>query len=341
MSNALPTHTEPARSWQETQYRWAAIPGWSLSLIVHAVFLFILSTQLKSCGGTYDGSAEGTFRSVGLVVKESQSPNFNENQSENENENEVKQPVEQVSELPEVPDKPPVEPLLPNFNNNDTLGLGAEIVLPSGFSDPGDAVVQPAVGSIPFQPALGAGPGDVGLFDLRDKGTTIVYIMDCSGSMGEYDALEFAKAELMASLQGLNPAQKFHVIFYNEELKELDINKKPGQLVPATDVNRNLTKRFIGTVRPRMGTRHVPALTRALALNPDVIFFLTDAQEPSLSAAELDDIKKMNRGGARIHCIEFGKGKELNLDNFLKKLARQNGGTHGYRDVTKLLQKER
>ncbi|HSG69964.1 MAG TPA: hypothetical protein VLA12_06085, partial [Planctomycetaceae bacterium] len=167
-----------------------------------------------------------------------------------------------------------------------------------------------------------------------------VYIIDCSGSMGEYDALEFAKAELMASLQGLNPAQKFHVIFYNEQLKELDINKRPGEPVSATDVNRNLTKRFIGTVRPRMGTRHVPALTRALAIKPDVIFFLTDAQEPKLEAAELDEIKKMNRGGARIHCIEFGIRNDLGLDNFLKKLARQNGGTHGYRDVTKLKQQE-
>ncbi|HUG18832.1 MAG TPA: hypothetical protein VMM56_07620, partial [Planctomycetaceae bacterium] len=315
---------------------WAAIPGWSLSLIVHAVFLFILSTQLKSCGGTIDGSAEGTFRSVGLVVKENQAANFSENQAEAE----ARQPVDPVSELPEVPDKPPVEPLLPDFSSSATLGPGAEITLPSGFSDPGDAVVQPAVGSIPFQPALGAGPGDVHFLGAVDQGKTIVYIIDCSGSMGDYDALEFAKAELMASLQGLNAAQKFHVIFYNEQLKELDINQKPGELATATDVNRNLTKRFIGTVRPQMGTRHVPALTRALVLKPDVIFFLTDAQQPKLEPAELDDIKKMNRGGARIHCIEFGKGKELNLDNFLKKLARQNGGTHGYRDVSKLKQKE-
>src|SRR5690606_5646164 len=138
---------------------------------------------------------------------------FNENQTENENDNELKQPVEQDTQLPEVPDKPPVEPLLPTFNNNDTLGLGAEIVLPGEFSDPGEAVVQPAVGSIPFQPALGAGPGDVHFLGAVDRGKTIVYIIDCSGSMGEYDALEFAKAELMASLQGLNPAQKFHVIF--------------------------------------------------------------------------------------------------------------------------------
>ncbi|HSG68880.1 MAG TPA: hypothetical protein VLA12_00620, partial [Planctomycetaceae bacterium] len=180
MSNAIPTPTEPARSWQEAQYRWAAIPGWSLSLIVHAVFLFILSTQLKSCGGTLDGSAEGTFRSVGLVVKENQTPNFNENQTENENDNELKQPVEQDTQLPEVPDKPPVEPLLPTFNNNDTLGLGAEIVLPGEFSDPSEAVVQPAVGSIPFQPALGAGPGDVHFLGAVDRGKTIVYIIDCS-----------------------------------------------------------------------------------------------------------------------------------------------------------------
>ena len=45
----------------------------------------------------------------------------------------------------------------------------------------------------------------------------------------------------------------------------------------------------------------------------------------------------MNRkAGASINTIEFGAGLSQGGDNFLKKLARQNGGHHVYVDITKL-----
>jgi hypothetical protein len=66
-----------------------------------------------------------------------------------------------------------------------------------------------------------------------------------------------------------------------------------------------------------------------------VVFFLTDAAEPELSPAELEELRRINAGTV-INTIEFGAGPALGGDNFLKKLARQNDGQHVYVDVTRL-----
>ncbi|MBD3676607.1 MAG: hypothetical protein HUJ26_24105 [Planctomycetaceae bacterium] len=336
MSQTTPTQAESHLSWQETRYRWAAIPGWGLSLILHALFLVLLSTQLKSCGGVTTGTGEGEYRTVGLVMKDSDTPRFNENTEQNDSETDREEVINEETEVLEVPDKPPVDVSLPEIGS-DLLGPGA--LSPAvGLPNPTPSKIQSSSSQIPMEAAFGQGDGPVRFLGAIDNGKKFVYIIDCSGSMGDYNALDFAKAELMASLQGLTPRQKFQVIFYNEEIKRFQIPNQPLGLYPATDVNRNRAKRFVGSVRPTLGTRHMPALLAALKYQPDVIFFLTDAREPSLNKSELAYIQKQNQSGARIHCIEFGIGQELDkgIDNFLKTLARQNKGTYSYRDVTKL-----
>jgi len=83
------------------------------------------------------------------------------------------------------------------------------------------------------------------------------------------------------------------------------------------------------------GTRHLEALQLALKMRPDVIFFLTDADEPQLTAAELARIQRWNYG-TTIHAIEFAYGPQSSADNFLIRLARQNGGQHAYVDLSRL-----
>jgi hypothetical protein len=75
----------------------------------------------------------------------------------------------------------------------------------------------------------------------------------------------------------------------------------------------------------------------ALKMDPDVIFFLTDAGEPALSDDELQQITRANRNyGASINTVEFGVGPPVNDNNFLVRLAGQNSGRHAYVDVTRL-----
>ena len=79
------------------------------------------------------------------------------------------------------------------------------------------------------------------------------------------------------------------------------------------------------------------ALLLAIRMQPDVIFFLTDAEEPRLTPLELEKIKRANqRVGASIHSIEFGAGPSQVSNNFLQRLARSNGGQHTYVDITRL-----
>ena len=73
----------------------------------------------------------------------------------------------------------------------------------------------------------------------------------------------------------------------------------------------------------------------AMRLAPDVVFFLTDADEPRMTPKQLAHIAEMNRG-TQINTIEFGYGVQIEADNFLVRLAKQNGGKHVYVDISKL-----
>jgi hypothetical protein len=54
-----------------------------------------------------------------------------------------------------------------------------------------------------------------------------------------------------------------------------------------------------------------------------------------MTPSELARIAQMNRG-TTIHTIEFGTSPQADADNFIVRLARQNGGQHVYIDVTRL-----
>lgn len=184
----------------------------------------------------------------------------------------------------------------------------------------------------------GAGGGlpGAGFMGTNDRGSRIVYVIDCSSSMANYGAMRAAKAALVASLQTLSDVQQFQIIFYNQAPKPMKVRTGNGtELLFATEVNKALARQYISGQEPDLGTDHMPALKLALKIGPEVIFFLTDAQDPQLSSGELDEIRRLNQGRTRIHAIEFGKGPQLSDDavNFLVKLAQQNGGTHRYYDV--------
>ncbi|HEY3966226.1 MAG TPA: hypothetical protein VGM05_16825 [Planctomycetaceae bacterium] len=179
---------------------------------------------------------------------------------------------------------------------------------------------------------VGRGKG-TSFFGHEATGRRFVYVLDASGSMYDYNAIAVAKAELLASLAQLDENQQFQVIFYNERCYPMTTSGRKDELFWGTEVNRTLASQFIRNIDPDGGTRHVDALLLALSYGPDVIFFLTDAGEPVLYGADLDKIKRRNNGRSAIFTVEFGKGGNLRTDNFLKQLARDNDGSHTYRDV--------
>jgi von Willebrand factor type A domain len=178
------------------------------------------------------------------------------------------------------------------------------------------------------------------VFGVRGKGSRFVYVFDRSSSM-EGAPLAAAKRELIASLQSLQGVHQFQIIFYNEQPQVMpDFRGRAVAMVSADEPGKHLAARFVGSVFAHGATDHMQALRTALQMRPDVLFLLTDANEPQLRAEELVAIRQLNQGTS-INAIEFGVGPPAPLynsrqHNFLQQLAAENGGQHTYVDVTRL-----
>jgi hypothetical protein len=167
------------------------------------------------------------------------------------------------------------------------------------------------------------------IFGVTARGSSFVYVFDRSLSM-QGPALVAAKRELLASLSQLQPVQQFQIIFYNEKPKIMP----PGLLLFADDNGRRQSESFVGGITAAGGTDHVSALELAIRLQPDVIFLLTDADEPPLSARELNAIHQKNT--AIINVIEFKTGSEAPKRSSLRQLADQNRGEYKQIDSSSL-----
>ena len=319
-----------------------AIPGWLASAAMHAALLAILlTTGVPSCNSAGDAVGEpgGDFRQVGLVVKEPETTTEPQDSSDSE----VPETSETIRAVPTPPQPaaeqspmPPVPLSLPQ-EGPPLLGPGGAPPPVSAAPDVRNLVKPtgpPRVGG-----TGGVGPGEVQFFGAKDKASQVVYVLDCSGSMSGAPLAE-AKARLLASLESLDNTQRFQIIFYNQQTLVMSLRGEQGtELYWATDINRTLARQFISSVDAEAGTDHVPALLKALSFKPEVVYLLTDAEEPQLSALELNRIRLANRGRTRIHTIGFGEGlPALNGSrvSFLEVLAQQNGGTYRYQDVTAL-----
>jgi Ca-activated chloride channel family protein len=140
----------------------------------------------------------------------------------------------------------------------------------------------------------------------------------------------------LASLEQLDAQQHFQIIFYNVAAMPMRTGDRRNNMLAGDDQSKALARQFIAEkFRPDGGTDHRTALREGLRTGADVMFFLTDGEEPKMSAGELDEIRRLNRGACQIHVIQFGEQAPLNLDSWLKQLARQNGGSYRYRQASR------
>jgi hypothetical protein len=186
---------------------------------------------------------------------------------------------------------------------------------------------------------ISRGSATTQLFGVRATGSRFVFVLDRSRSMSVLNGnpMRAAKAELIASLQDLSSVNQFQIIAYNEQPNVVNpFPARPPRILFGTDDNKRAAESFIRAIRPDGGTNHGEALRLALRMQPDVIFLLTDADEPRLTSSDLDQISKLNRGGILIHVVEFGTGSMAARDDFLVRLARQNSGQHVFVDISQL-----
>lgn len=307
------------------------LPAWAMSTVMHIVLIVTLALTIRT---TTVGPLGEPQRAVGVVLARNaagETEYFAEAGASNST------AATAARETSSVASVLPAAQALP-------LDIGG--ILPaadeaaSGTGAAGDLL--PSASDLTRGLPGGRG-GDYGgqattqVYGLTGQGSKFIYVFDRSGSMSGYGGrpLRSAKAELIASLQDLDRTHQFQIIFYNQDPQVFALRGRAPRMEFGDDDGKAAAVKFVQGVVASGGTEHLRPLQMALALRPDVIFFLTDADEPELNADELAQIQRANKG-AQIHAIEFGFGQASGEDNFLKRLARQNGGQHTYVDISKL-----
>ena len=293
------------------------IPSWLISILVHLGLLIVMA---EFTWRVVHPAPEREF-TVGIMVRKD-SPQGQAFESKDNKFVSQTDPTTQNTRF--LPDANPtaLAESLPKLPEPDLSTIGITGSVLSGSSQ----IIELPDGS--------AGTGIMAptqFFGSQVWGTKFVFVIDHSGSMRQRDRLGAAKRELMASLAKLPPEAQFQIVFYNVQ-PEAILHPKNLRLHFATDQNRLLASREMDKIIADNGTEHFPALKMALSLRPDVIFFLTDADD--LGDADVRAVTEANRSlQARIHTIEFGIGAEVDRENQLRELSRLNGGTYRYVDA--------
>jgi len=158
-------------------------------------------------------------------------------------------------------------------------------------------------------------------FEIETRVKNIVYVIDRSVSMGPNGKLARAKHELLRSLEQLPADARFQIILFNRSVETL--NSDNGMtLLPANPENRRRAAQFLSSALSEGGTRALPALKRALALKPDVIFFLSDAED--MSDRDVREITHLNGGHTEIQVVVLENAQSRN--SILSMLAHNNRG---------------
>lgn len=230
-----------------------------------------------------------------------------------------------------------------------------------GTTGSGEALASELKGLLPSTDGAGSGvaAGDVGLgsgnsqlpnngrgagskvktnvFGIEGEGTRFLYVFDRSASMLGFEEkpIKRAKEELINSLESLGETHQFQIVFYNDHPTPFGGSQRP-KMLRGEDQQKEQAIRFVKNITGDGGTNHVDALNMALAMNPDVIFFLTDADD-NPGAQKIERItNRADQIGATIHCIQFGEGNPSFGSNWIQRLAEQTRGKFKYIDVKQL-----
>ena len=306
------------------------VPAWLLSCLLHAVLLVLLALSIQAAPR---GIAVEPPRVGGIVLVKNADgrPEFF-SQSDGESADQLT--AEEAAAASALPAAGSVDVDL------SSILPGPQAALPPGevgaglLPDAGDFTAGSA------STLASGGAARTKVFGVSGEGHRFVYIFDRSESMAGYEGrpLAAAKAELLASLADLESVHQFQIIFYNNEPKILSpLGPGNARMMFGSEAEKQIAADWVRGMTASGATRHMEALRAGIRMKPDVVFFLTDAAEPSLTRDELEEVRRLNANvGASIHTIEFGIGSSVGGANFLAALARQNNGQYNYVDVAKL-----
>ncbi len=326
------------------------LPSWLVSLVFHLVLVLLLALfvvgsnggggnkgiQLEATSGSDGGDSGDDMMSASLEMP-----------SELASQQLVEAPPVDIAELTTPTEATQPIELLEPIKAPEAMTLAG-----AGDGDGGGSGDGEGTGE---DDGLGDGVGNgdsakTAIFGLVEEAQNFVYVFDRSQSMNStfsytsegqtvfsITPLVAAKAELVKSLEDLNPGNKFHIIFYNHESWVFDPGGRTSHrgLITLTPDSRKRATGFVASVYGDGQTRHVPPLEMAIRMKPDVIYLLTDGEEKDdPSPDELARLRKLNKGKARINVIQFVFAP--GVQSALEDLAKENGGRHIYMNISQL-----
>lgn len=327
-----------------------SIPAWVLSFAVHFCGLITLAILLRP---NPPPAADLPQREVGIVLAHSevgQSEKYFDSSTADSEKDSADSAAKdsQLTDDPLPPTDaqqllvPPGEDLPPLESGLVASGAhGADVLNELFDSQPGRKSILPGLGDAEMiaadraanQKAGPTGPvAELEVFgSVTAVGRSFVFLIDRSKSMGGegLGAIEAAERELKRAISRLGPSHRFQIVAYNQ---------KPSQsskdLIAATPDNKMVAAKFLAGIVAFGGTQHEMPILSALNRRPDAVFLLTDGGDPPLSQAEMRRITVRNSGRTTINCLHFGHGPLQATDNFLRQLARLNGGAYAYIDMS-------
>lgn len=167
---------------------------------------------------------------------------------------------------------------------------------------------------------------------IEGGGNHFVYLVDSSASMG--DAFDFARAELLRSIELLDEDQRFYVIFFDEQTDYMRLRptlQREPRSVYATAENKAALRRWAKTIEMDRGQAPYEALPFAIDLRPDVIFLLSDGEFPARIEQLLGEINHVenlfgDQGPVSIvHTIGYHSRQG---EQRMRRIAQQHGGRY-------------
>ncbi len=171
----------------------------------------------------------------------------------------------------------------------------------------------------------GSGPKS-SFFGIHSTGRRIVYVVDASNSMNKpyrgEGKTRFGqmKIELARSILELKENQQFYIIFFNQHA----IPMPSSGLEAAYPQSQQTYLTWVAGVPADGLTDPRPAIELALAMNPDVVYLLTDG---AFTADVTSDLSRLRQRKVEFNTIAFGDPK---AEKSLKPLAVHNRGRFAF-----------
>lgn len=142
---------------------------------------------------------------------------------------------------------------------------------------PTPSTIQPVAAAVPKGPAW-AEKGKPIHGPLAAK-QCIVYVLDASGSMGEWNRFDAACAALIATLKQQPATVRFQVVVY-AGTAFTPLKSAPGECRPANAENiARLMEALAALPAPAGRSNHLEGLRTALGFRPDLVVLFTDADD--------------------------------------------------------------